>query len=135
MYRHGYEVGRYISLERLIEQSREDYYEVLKRSSQAWHEAKHDLLPCLNYLLSILLRAYREFEQRAGQVNMKRGSKTGMVEAAVEAMIGEFTLSELERACPTVSRDTVRRVLRQMRDAGKLQAVPRGRSSVWRKRG
>lgn len=65
LYQHGYEVGRYISLERLVEESREDYYDVLRRSSEGWHEGKHDLFPWLNYFLAVLKRAYREFEARA----------------------------------------------------------------------
>ena len=63
LYQHGYEVGRYISLERLIEESRADYYDVLRHSSEGWHEGRHDLLPWLNYFLSIVKRAYRELEQ------------------------------------------------------------------------
>jgi Fic family protein len=62
---HGIEVGRYISLERLVEESKADYYDVLHRSSEGWHEGQHDLLPWLNYFLSIVKRAYREFA--AGQ--------------------------------------------------------------------
>ena len=60
----GYEVGRYISLERLIEESREDYYDVLHRSSEGWHEGRHDLLPWLNYFVATLRRAYFELEER-----------------------------------------------------------------------
>ena len=62
----GYEVGRYVSLERLIEESREDYYDVLHRSSEGWHEGRHDLLPWLNYFLATLRRAWFELEQRVG---------------------------------------------------------------------
>jgi Fic family protein len=62
----GYEVGRYLSLERLIEESREDYYDVLHRSSEGWHEGRHDLLPWLSYFLATLRRAYFELEQRVG---------------------------------------------------------------------
>jgi len=68
LYQHGYEVGRYIGLERLVEESKADYYEVLRRSSEGWHEGSHDIFPWLNYFLSILKRAYRELEERAGQV-------------------------------------------------------------------
>ena len=64
LHQHGYEVGRYVSLERLIEESREEYYEVLRRSSEGWHEGRHDLFPWLNYFLVILKRAYRELEAR-----------------------------------------------------------------------
>jgi len=63
LYQHDFEVGRYISLERLVEESRTDYYEVLQLSSQGWHEGRHDLLPWLNYFLTILKRAYREWEK------------------------------------------------------------------------
>jgi Fic family protein len=67
LYQHGYEVGRYISLERLVEETRDDYYDVLRRSSEEWHEGRHDILPWLNYFLAILKRAYRELEARAGE--------------------------------------------------------------------
>lgn len=63
LYQHGYEVGRYISLERLVEEARGDYYEVLRRSSEGWHEGGHDILPWLNYFLAVLKRAYRELER------------------------------------------------------------------------
>ena len=63
LYQQGYEVGRYVSLERLIEESRAEYYEALHRSSEGWHEGRHDLLPWLNFFLTILKRAYRELER------------------------------------------------------------------------
>jgi Fic family protein len=135
LYQHGYEVGRYISLERLVEETREDYYEVLRRSSENWHEGRHDLLPWLNYFLAILRRAYREFEERVGQVRTPRGAKAALVEAALDAFPGEFTLADLERASPGVSRDMVRRVLRQLQKAGKVVCLGRGPGASWRKKG
>jgi len=66
LYQHGFEVGRYISLERLVEESRVDYYEVLRLSSEGWHEGQHDLIPWLSYFLAVLKRAYRELEKMAG---------------------------------------------------------------------
>ena len=63
LYQHGYEVGRYVSLERLVEESRLDYYDVLLRSSQGWHDGHHDLLPWLNSFLAILNMAYRELDR------------------------------------------------------------------------
>jgi Fic family protein len=135
LYHHGYEVGRYISLERLVEESREDYYRVLQQSSVGWHEEQHDILPWLNYFLSIVRRAYREFEERAGQVKSPRGAKTALIETAVEAFPGEFSLSDLERACPGVSRDMVRRVLRDLQKANKIACLGRGPGAMWRKEG
>lgn len=61
---HGFGVGRYVSLERLIEDTRSDYYDVLHRSSEGWHDGRHDLLPWANYFVSILRRAYRELERQ-----------------------------------------------------------------------
>lgn len=135
LYQHGYEVGRYISLERLIEESRDDYYDTLHQSSKGWHEGQHDLLPWLNYFLGILRRAYREFEERAGQIKTPRGAKTALIEAAIDSFPGDFTLAELERACPGVSRDMVRRVLRELQKARKVVCLGRGPGATWRKKG
>jgi len=63
LYQHGFEVGRYVSLERLIEESRSEYYDVLHRSSDGWHEGRHDLIPWLSFFLAILKRAYRELDR------------------------------------------------------------------------
>ena len=135
LLQHGYEAGRYISLERLVEESRTDYYDVLKRSSEGWHEGRHDLLPWLNYFLAILKRAYRELEERTGHALHARGAKTARVEAAVAAFPGEFSLASLERASPGVSRDMIRRVLRQLQKEGKVECLGMGPGAVWRKRG
>ena len=74
-YQLGYEVGRYISLERLIEQNKARYYETLEQSSQGWHEGRHDPWPYINYVLYILKTAYREFGERVGEVKAPRGAK------------------------------------------------------------
>jgi hypothetical protein len=97
------------------------------------HEGTHDLLPWLNYFLATVRRAYRLFEERAGQTVSPRGSKTVLIETAVQSFGAEFTLSELERACPGVSRDMVRRVLQALQKAGKVECLGRGRSARWRK--
>src|SRR5208283_2292776 len=102
LYQHGYEVGRYISLERLVEESKEDYYECLNRSSQRWHEGKHELTPWINFLLAIIRRGCAEFEKRAGQVKAPRGAKTGLVCAAIDAQTGPFRVSDIQDVCPGV---------------------------------
>lgn len=135
LYQHGYEVGRYISLERLVEDAKEDYYEVLGRSSQRWHEGKHDWQPWASFYLGIIHRAYRLFEERAGQIKTARGAKRQMVEDAVAAFSGPFTLLDLERACPGVSRDMVRRVLRDLQHAGCVTSLGRGPGAKWMRKG
>jgi Fic family protein len=134
-YQLGYEAGRYISLERLIEENKERYYETLELSSQGWHEGKHDPWPLINFLLFILKLAYQEFEQRVGQTASPKGAKTEMIEAAIASTSGNFTVADLERACPGVSRDMVRKVLRRLKLVGKVESLGRGPGALWRKKG
>lgn len=134
-YHLGYEVGRYISLERLIEQNKQRYYETLELGSQGWHDGKHDPWPYVNFLLYILRTAYGEFEERLGEIKSPRGAKTELVERAIESSDGEFTLVDLEQECPGVSRDMIRRVLRNLRKEELVQCIGRGPGAKWRKKG
>jgi Fic family protein len=133
LYHHGIEVGRYISLERLIEESKEDYYAVLQASSTGWHEGKHELLPWLNYFLAIVRRAYVQFEERAGQVKSPRGAKTALLLGAIERAGNPFHIADLQQACPGVSLDWIRQVLKQLRAQGKLECLGRGPKALWRR--
>ena len=133
-YHLGYEVGRYISLERLIEQNKERYYETLEQSSQGWHEHAHDPWPYINFVLYILKAAYREFVERVGDVQSPRGSKTEMVISALQRLPHEFTVAQLEQACPGVSRDMVRRVLGEQKGKS-VECVGRGPGAKWVKKG
>jgi Fic family protein len=134
-YHLGYDAGRYISIERIIEQSKDRYYETLEQSSQGWHEGKHDPWPYINYVLYTLKTAYKEFEERVGQLRSPKGAKTEMITAAINSFSGEFTLSDLERACPGVSRDMIRRVLRELQAANVVECLGRGPGARWRRRG
>lgn len=133
LYREGYAVGRYISLERIFEESKESYYETLERSSQGWHGGAHDPHPWLDYFYGALQRAYSEFEERVGVLSGGRGSKSELVRDTILRRIGPFAISEIERECPGVSRELVRLVLREMRDEGLLVLEGRGRGAKWRK--
>lgn len=135
LYQRGHEVGRYVSTERLIEDSREDYYDALYRSSEGWHSGRHDLLPWLGYFLSIVRRAYLGFEERAGDVRAPRGAKTRLVLDAIERFGTPFAIAELERKCPGVSRDMVRRVLRDLKAQGAVSVTGHGPGARWSRRG
>jgi len=135
LYHHGYEVGRYISHERIVEQTKEDYYAVLNASSAGWHENRHDILPWFNYLLSTWRMAYREFEERAARRQPPRGSKTELVEYALQNLVGTFGIADVERLCPNVSRDTIRLVMNRWRDQGRLEILGKGRDAKWRRLG
>ena len=132
LYQHGYEVGRYISLERLVEESKEDYYRVLQESSRGWHDGKHELLPWLNHFLSIIRRAYVEFEQRAGKVKTPRGAKAELVLSAIRRQLGDFRLTDIERECPGVGREWIRSLLSDLKTAGEVSCQGKGPAARWR---
>lgn len=131
-YHLGYEVGRYISLERLIEEGKERYYETLEASSQQWRRGEHDPSPYISYLLYILKSAYGEFEERVGEVHAPKGSKAVLVENAVRKAQGEFRLVDIANACPGVGREWIRSVLARMRRAGEVLCKGRGPAARWR---
>ena len=133
LYHFGYEVGRYISLERIFEQSRESYYETLQESSTNWHEGNHNIMPWINYFWGTLLRAYKEFESRVGTLVTGKGSKSDLIRSTIAGIEHSFSISDLERACPAVSRDTIRLVLRSLRDEGVIESIGKGRGAKWKK--
>jgi len=135
LYQHGMEAGRYVSLEKLVEDTREDYYRVLLESSRKWHDGRHDIIPWFNYFLSIIRRAYIEFEQRAGKVKSAKGAKTNLIMDTIKSFAGDFTLADLEKACPGVSRDMIRRVLKNLSKKGKLKCLSKGPGALWTKKG
>ncbi len=132
-YHCGLEVGRYISLERLIEQNKERYYEVLEQSSQRWHDGKHDPWPALNFLLFILTQACKEFEQRVGKLKAPRGEKTALIEDSIAKQPGDFRVSDLQHECPGVGVDLSRQVLKRQKEAGLLICLGRGPAAKWRR--
>lgn len=134
LYHFDYQVGRYISLERVFEETKESYYETLEKSSQGWHQAKHNVHPWLDYYWGVMTRAYREFEDRVGTIKSGRGSKTDQIKNTIVRKIGPFSISEIEESCPGISRDMVRIVLRQLKDEGLIASTGKGRSAKWIKK-
>jgi Fic family protein len=131
LYQSGYDVGRYISLEKVIEDSKETYYEALEASSRGWHEGRHDLVPWLQYSHGVLIAAYLEFEQRVGQMGTGRGAKREMVIDCIRHLPATFRYADIERACPGVSRPTIVRVLGELRGGGEIRCSKGGRDATW----
>ncbi len=131
LYQAGYDVGRYISLEKVIEDSKETYYEALEASSDGWHEGRHDLVPWLQYSHGVLIAAYLKFEQRVGQMGTGRGAKREMVIDCIRHLSATFRYADVERACPGVSRPTIVRVLGELRDNGEIRCTKGGRDATW----
>lgn len=130
-YHLGYDVGRYISLERTIEQNKERYYETLELSSVGWHQGKHNPWHYINFVLYTLKTAYREFEERLGQTSSPRGAKRELVLRAVRAQTGEFRLVDIERACPGVGREWIRLLLAELKKTGEITCRGRGPAARW----
>jgi Fic family protein len=133
LYQAGYEVGRYVSLEKTIEDSKETYYEALLRSSQGWHEGRHDVAPWLDYFLGILIAAYKELESRVGSFSKARGAKGQLVADCVRRLPAAFRVGDVVDACPGIPRPTINRVLADLQRDGELECSGRGRAAVWRK--
>lgn len=134
LYQAGYQVGRYISLETAIEETKEGYYDSLYASSQGWHDARHSLVPWWEYFVGVMLvKAYRQFEERVGVTTARRGAKRDMIRDAVQRLPNRFRYADLERALPAVSRPTIARALRELRAEGAVRCVKPGRDATWEK--
>ena len=134
LYKAGYEVGRYISLEQMVEQTKEGYYDSLYISSQGWHEKEHAILPWWEYFLGVMLfGSYQEFERRVGVITTSRGAKREMILDTINRLPRHFQIRDIERACSGVSRPTINRALKELRDQGKITCVKSGRDAMWEK--
>jgi Fic family protein len=133
LYQAGYQVGRFVSLEKIVEDSKESYYDALEESSYDWHDGEHDLCPWLDYWLGVLIAAYREFEDRVGHLKSGRGAKREMVIECIRHLPAVFRYADIERACPGISRPTIVRVLGELRDKGEIRCTKLGRDATWEK--
>jgi Fic family protein len=131
LYQSGYEVGRYISLERIVEESKESYYETLYKSSQGWHKGEHDLRPWWNYFNGMLIAAYKEFEARVGTITKAKGAKREMVENAILRLPTRFRIRDVQRVCPSVSYPTLKRALSNLSRKKKIRSLGKGRDAEW----
>ena len=129
----GYEVGRYISLERLIEDAKDRYYETLEQSSGGWHQGNNDPWPYVNYSVYVLKSAYKELEKRVGSTGSPRGEKRSVILAAIDRAPGPFSASGLLADCPGVGLDFIRKTLARLKESGRVECIGRGRTAQWRK--
>ena len=133
LYQAGYEVGRYVSLERLVQGSSDTYYEALRAAGIGWHTGEHDITPWLDYLLGIITAAYKEFESRVGVV-AGRGSKREAIRHFVrQSMANEFTVADVRRAAPAASQSYISKTLASMRDEGVIEPIGTGKNARWRR--
>lgn len=133
LYRAGYIVGKYISIEKVIEQSKETYYEALQSSSQGWHEGENDYGHFVRYMLGVVLSAYREFSSRVKTLTTSGLSKPERVAEVIKDTLGKITKAEIMGKCPDISQVTVQRALNDLIKSGDIIKIGGGRytSYVW----
>ena len=128
LYRSGFYVGKYISLEAKIAKNKDLYYEALAASQQGWHEGKDDPVPFIKYLLGTILSAYKDFEDRYSLVEIKR-SALDMVRLASMNKIGHFSKQDIRELCPSLSISSVEGALRKLVDSGELKREGLGKNT------
>ena len=134
LYQSGFIVGKYISIERIIEESKETYYEVLQDSSINWHENENDYKPFVNYMLGVVVNAYKEFESRVELLTNPNLSKADRVREIIRKHIGTITKAELLNMNPDISDTTIQRALADLLKNGEIEKIGGGRYTkyVWR---
>ena len=134
LYRAGFIVGKYISIEMLIEKSKDSYYEALQASSQNWHENGNDYLPFLKYMLGVVVKAYNEFEDRVEHLRHRKMSKAERIKDLIEKTPGKISKKEIAQACPDISVTTIERTLAELIASGFIEKVGVGRSTAYVKK-
>jgi Fic family protein len=127
---HDYVVGRFVSLERLVEGSKEDYYRVLGECSRRWAEGRNEIAPWWNYFLTIIRRGYSEFAEKIERASC-HGAKTELARHAALGQVGPFTLGDLSGQVPSASPQLLKKVLAALKKEGRVQLTGRGRSARW----
>lgn len=132
LYQNDYIVGKYISLEKLIEQTKDSYYEALQESSRGWMEDENNYEPFVKYILGIITAAYRGFLDRAQIVEEKKVHKSDRIEEVIKSHLGTITKTEIVRDTPGISTTTVQRTLTDLVKAEKIIKIGNGRYTKYK---
>ena len=132
LYQNDYIVGKYISLEKLIERTKSSYYDALQESSQGWMEGENNYDPFVKYILGIIVAAYREFFDRAQIVEEKRVPKPDRIEKLIKNHLGTITKAEIVEATPGISTTTVQRTLTELVKEEKIIKIGNGRYTKYK---
>ena len=130
LYKCGFEVGKYISIEKEIERTKETYYEALQASSLSWHEGKNNYAPFVRYFLGVLLATYREFQSRLDAVKNDL-SKPARIRKIIKNTIGKITKTQIMEQCPDISQVTVQRTLIDLCNSGEIIKIGGGRYTTY----
>ena len=129
LYRSGYIVGKYISIEMLIEKTKDTYYDALQVSSAGWHDGTNDYMPFVSYTLGIIKSAYKTFSERVEHLATKGISKPERVRQFIENKLGKVTKKDIMDACPDISATTIERTLGDLVKEGTIIKIGNGRGT------
>ena len=127
LYRSGYIVGKYVSIEKLIEISKDTYYEALQESSVNWHEGENSYEPFVKYMLGVIVNAYREFSSRVKLLTTSDLSKPERVKEVIKETLGTITKTEIMKKCPDISQVTIQRALAELLEKEEIVKIGGGR--------
>ena len=133
LYKNGYSVGKYISIERQIERTKDRYYDVLETSDIGWHEGKNDPTPFIRYMLTVILACYTRFEERVGIIAGKGNTSNAydIVKKYAEEKVGKFTGAEVVAHCPSIGRSSVLAAIKKLVEEGSIIRYGSGRSTYY----
>ena len=131
LYRAGYIVGKYISIEKLIEESKETYYEALQQSSQGWHEGTSNYTPFVRYTLGVVAAAYRDFSARVQVLAVSSMSKPDRIREIIKGTLGKVTKAEIIQQCPDISKITIQHTLADLQKNGEILKLSGGRYTAY----
>ncbi len=131
LYRSGYIVGKYISMEMIIEKTKETYYEVLEESSTGWHEGKNAYLPFVKYYLEDILSAYKEFSTRVEMMQDRSLSKSERIRALFANTLQKLSKSTILEKYPDIGTSTVEMTLAVLVKEGYIIKTGAGKNTTY----
>ena len=131
LYKFGYFVGRYISIEMLVEESKDSYYEELQNSGEKWHTGENDKLPFIKYMLGIIMKAYKECDNRFKLIGEKNLTSPERVFSVIQKSLEPLSKKDIMILFPNISQRTVERALKELQDSEKIKQVGSGRSTKY----
>ncbi len=133
LYKFDYSIGKFISIEKIIEETKDKYYDALQISSIGWMENNNNPTEFIKYMLSVILKAYRDFDTRAKSLIENKSKALTQVQDSINTKLGKFTKSEIVALCPTLSETTIERCLKQLLNSGTIQKHGERKSTFYTK--
>ena len=131
LYRADYIVGKYISIEKIINSTKETYYDALQQSSYGWHENENDYLPFVKYMLGVIVAAYKDFSERVKTITVGNNSKPERVKEVIKNHLGKITKSQIMEKCPDIGQVTIQRTLSELLKTNQIVKIGGGRYTAY----